>query len=71
MSFKNQIIVILLCFLIAFLDVRGFLYGVKRYQLNNSAYKKRKKEKPLKNGYSTAGIRKKYRKYYVYFIIPY
>lgn len=48
MSFKNQVIVILLCFLIAFLDVRGFLYGIKRYQLNNSAYKKRKKGESFK-----------------------
>ena len=48
MSFKNQIIVILLSFLIAFLDVRGFFYGIKRYQLNNSAYKKRKKEETFK-----------------------
>lgn len=48
MSFKNQTIVILLCFLIAFLDVRCFLYGIKRYQLNNSAYKKRKKRETFK-----------------------
>ena len=48
MSVKNQIIVILLSFLIAFLDVRGFLYGIKRYQLNNSAYKKRKKGENFK-----------------------
>ena len=48
MSFKNQVIVILLCFLIAFLDIRGFLYGIKRYQLNNSAYKKRKKGETFK-----------------------
>ena len=48
MSSKNQIIVILLCFLIAFLDIRGFLYGIKRYQLNNSAYKKRKKGETFK-----------------------
>ena len=43
MSFKNQVIVIILCNFISLLFVRGFLYGVKRYQLNNSAYKKRKK----------------------------
>lgn len=48
MIFKNQIIVILLCFLIAFLDIRGFLCGIKRYQLNNSAYKKRKKGETFK-----------------------
>jgi len=48
MSLKNQIVVVLLCFLISFLDVRGFLYGIKRYQLNNSAYKKRKKGETFK-----------------------
>lgn len=48
MSFKNQVIVILLCFFIAFIYVRGFLYGIKRYQLNNSAYKKRKKGENFK-----------------------
>ena len=48
MSFKNQVIVILLCYFISLLFVRGFLYGIKRYQLNNSAYKKRKKEENFK-----------------------
>ena len=71
MSFKNQCVVIILCYFISLLFVRGFLYGIKRYQLNNSAYKKRKKEKPLKNGCSTADIRKKYQKCYVYSIMLY
>ena len=48
MSFKNQVIVITLCFFISFLFDRGFLYGIKRYQLNNSAYKKRKKGETFK-----------------------
>ena len=48
MSFKNQIVVIFLCFCISLLFVRGFLYGIKRYQLNNSAYKKRKKGETFK-----------------------
>lgn len=48
MSLKNQIVVILLCFLISFIYIRGFLYGIKRYQLNNSAYKKRKKGETFK-----------------------
>lgn len=43
MSFRNQVVVIILCFFVSFLYIRGFLYGVKRYQLNNSSYKKRKK----------------------------
>ena len=48
MSFKNQCVVILLCYFISLLFVRGFLYGIKRYQLNNSAYKKRKKGETFK-----------------------
>ena len=43
MSFKNQMFVILSCFLLSFIDIRSFIYGIKRYQLNNNAYKKRKK----------------------------
>ena len=38
MSFKNQCVVIILCYFISLLFVRGFLYGIKRYQLNNSAF---------------------------------
>lgn len=48
MSFRNQIIVIVLMFFLSFCDIRGFLWGVKRYQLNNSAYKKRKKGETFK-----------------------
>lgn len=48
MSFKNQCVVIILCYFISLLFVRGFLYGIKRYQLNNSAYKKRKKGETFK-----------------------
>ena len=48
MSFKNQVVVILGCYFISLLFVRGFLYGIKRYQLNNSAYKKRKKGETFK-----------------------
>lgn len=48
MSFKNQVIIIILCYFVSFLFIRGFLYGIKRYQLNNSAYKKRKKGESFK-----------------------
>ena len=48
MSFKYQVIVIILCYFISLIFVRGFLYGIKRYQLNNSAYKKRKKGETFK-----------------------
>lgn len=48
MSLRNQIIAILGCYLLSLLYARGFFYGIKRYQLNNSAYKKRKKEETFK-----------------------
>lgn len=48
MSIKGQILVILLCFFVSLLYIRGFLYGIKRYQLNNSAYKKKKKGESFK-----------------------
>ena len=43
MSFERQILVIALMSLLAFFYDRGFILGIKNYQLNNSAYKKRKK----------------------------
>lgn len=48
MSLGRQVIMILLCSFIALPFIRGFLYGIKRYQLNNSAYKKRKKQESFK-----------------------
>ena len=43
MSLKNEMIAVLGMFFLSFIYLRGFLYGVKTYQLNTSAYKKRKK----------------------------
>ena len=48
MSLRNQVVVIFLCFLVSFCGLRCFLYEIKRYQLNNSAYKKRKKGENFK-----------------------
>ena len=48
MSFRNQIIVIFLCYFLSLLFIRGFLYGIKRYQLSNSGYKRRKKRERFK-----------------------
>ena len=48
MSFRNQIIAVVLAFFLSFYYIRSFLWGVKRYQLNNSAYKKRKKGESFK-----------------------
>lgn len=43
MSLKNETFVILTFLFLSFIYLRGFLNGVKLYQLNNSAYRKRKK----------------------------
>lgn len=48
MLFENQIIVILISYFISFIYIRAFLYGIKRFVLNNSAYKKRKKRETIK-----------------------
>ena len=48
MSLTSQIIVILILYIFCFFDIRFFLYGIKRYQLNNSAYKKRKEGETFK-----------------------
>lgn len=43
MSIERQILVISLMLIVMFLFFRSFYAGIKTYQLNNSAYKKRKK----------------------------
>lgn len=48
MDFGRQILVISLMSLLSFFYIRGFIYGIKLYQLNNSAYKKRKKGETIK-----------------------
>lgn len=48
MSLGGQMFVILGSYALALMFIRGFLYGVKRYQLNNSAYKKRKRQESFK-----------------------
>lgn len=48
MSFGRQIIVLFGSFFVSFPYIRCFFYGLIRYQLNNSAYKKRKKRQSFK-----------------------
>ena len=43
MSIERQIILLVLSELLSFIYFRGFIVGIKFYQLNKSAYKKRKK----------------------------
>ena len=43
MNIQRQAALILICWVLAFWEVRGELSGIIVYQLNNSAYKKRKK----------------------------
>lgn len=47
MGLREQLIVIVGMFILAYPYFRSVAYGIKRYQLNNSAYKKRKKEESL------------------------
>lgn len=48
MSLKGQFIIIIGMYFIVMLYIRGFLYGIKRYQLSNTSYKKRKKAETFK-----------------------
>ena len=48
MLLKHQILVIVICYIASFLEIRLFNSGIKRYQLNNSAYKKLKKSETFK-----------------------
>lgn len=48
MSLGGQIFVVIICYLLSFLYIRGFLEGIKYYQLNTSARKKRKKGQTFK-----------------------
>ena len=49
MPLSHQIIVIVLMYLVSIWLLRGFIDGVKRYLLNNSAYKKSKKTETFKD----------------------
>lgn len=49
MSLSRQILVVILCYLLSFLFIRGFLWGVKGYLVNKSSRKKRKKGETLKD----------------------
>ena len=48
MGYERQILVILLCYVLSLLLIRSFLLGLKSYQLNRNAYKKRKKGETFK-----------------------
>ena len=43
MSFGRQVVGIFTAYFLFYIHIRCFLFGIKRYQLNNSAYKKRRK----------------------------
>lgn len=67
MCFLNQIIITSLCFLISFIFLRGFLYGIKQYKLNNSAYKKRKKDETIKEWFFYSRYKDVLPKFLLYF----
>lgn len=48
LNLQRQILVLFLTHIMYWLHMRIFIYGLKRYQLNNSAYKKRKKGEAFK-----------------------
>ncbi len=48
MDLAEQVIVIFSTFVLSFFYLRCFFYGIKLYQLNKSAYKKRKKGETFK-----------------------
>ena len=58
MNFRRQIFVIVTSYLLSFLFIRGFLWGVKEYPLNNSARKKRKKGETFKEWFLYSRYRK-------------
>ena len=43
MNIERQVLVVVLCLILSFAYLRGFLFGIKRYRLNISAYNKRRK----------------------------
>ena len=43
MNFERQFLVIIICFLLIFFNLRIIIYGIKRYALNTSARRKRQK----------------------------
>ncbi len=49
MNIYEQLLVLTILFILSFLQFRGFLYGIIHYQMNKSAYKKRKKHKSFKD----------------------
>ena len=67
MRFLNQIIISSLCFLVSFIFLRGFLYGIKRYKINNSAYKKRKKDETIKEWFFYSRYKDILPKFFLYF----
>lgn len=71
MSLRNQAIVIILMFFPTFVHIRMFLYSVKRYQLNNSAYRKRKKGETFKERFFYSRFKEEIPKVWrvVYYII--
>jgi len=48
MSLGEQIFVVVTCYLLSFVYIRWFLWGVKEYPLNTSARKKRKRGQSFK-----------------------
>ena len=69
MSLERQIGIVILCYLLSFLSIRWFLWGIKLYMLNTSARKNGKREKRSKSGFYIADIVKKFLGYFLFCIL--
>ena len=58
--YYDQLIGILLCWLLSFWIIRWYLWGIKIYPLNPSARKKRKKAKLSGSGFSIPDTGKRF-----------
>lgn len=71
MNISDQILAISLMYAQSFIYLRVILYGIKRYVLNNSAYKKRKKGENIREWFTYSRWRNVIPKFFIifYFVI--
>lgn len=71
MSLERQIGIVILCYLLSFLSIRWFLWGIKLYMLNTSARKKRKKGETFKEWFLYSRYREEIPRIFLvlYFVI--
>ena len=67
MNISAQILVISLMYVRSFIHLRVILYGIKRYVLNNSAFKKRKKGENILEWFTYSRWRNVIPKFFIIF----